>query len=99
MTKMEIGEAVEKAIRTGRWMVRSDKEGSSHNGFHWNAPGEWTFPQFFSDRPICQDGLFGQARQASGFPMWNTRAVFCETGAKRFRPSPGVTRRTQRRRT
>ena len=85
MTELEIESAVASAIRSGRWMIRTDDDGVSHGGFRWNPVGEWTEPEVFSAEATCDSGgLFGQARRASGFGTRMSRVVFCRTGGRRI---------------
>ena len=85
MTPEQIQDAVSKAIQSDHWMVRTDDEGKSHNGFHWKGIGQWTTPANFSEAATCKSGgLFGQSRQHSGFNSCRCRVVFCETGRHRI---------------
>ena len=35
-------EHIDKVIKDGNWIVRTDNNGESYGGFRWNGIGEWT---------------------------------------------------------
>ena len=76
---------IDRIIKSGNWMVRTDDDGVAFEGFKWNEIGEWTTPTYFSERPTCNSGgLFGQTQSASGQNAGRCRAVFCETSDVRI---------------
>ena len=60
-------------------MIRTDWNGTSHNGFTWQPKGKWTEALDWNTKPECNGGLFGQSPKASGFCKQGTRLVLCET--------------------
>ena len=64
--RVDIDKMIRRAIRSGHWMIRSDRDGVSHGGFVWRSVGEWTYPEEFSKYPTCRDGLFGVSRKSGG---------------------------------
>ncbi len=80
----EIKTAIKKAVETGNWMVRTDNNGESHNGFNWKSLGEWTEAPDFKPNHRCGNGLHGQSKKASGFRGKGCRVVFCETKGRQY---------------
>jgi hypothetical protein len=70
---------MKKLYDSGNWMIRTDNEGISYNGFRWSAIGEWIEAPDWHERPECNGGLFGQSSIAHGFCKAGSRIVLCET--------------------
>ena len=62
-----------------RWLVRTDNNGVSYNGFRWNPVGDWTEASDFNPHGKCGNGLHGQGPGGFGYTQAGTRLVFCET--------------------
>ena len=64
------------------WMIRTDDNGESHEGFRWKPVGEWTEAPDWNPAPKCGGGLHGQGRAAGkegfGYAQSGSRFVFCE---------------------
>jgi len=90
MNKAQIDKAVQKAIATGNWMIRSENKGgvspsANAAGFKWKPIGQWTIAPDW--RPIreCGHGLHGQASEAGGYNDGGKYIVFCETRGTRVK--------------
>ena len=70
---------INKVVKKGNWIVRTDIDGKSYNNFQWGRVGEWTEAPDWNESPICEGGLFGQDKDYYGFCKKGTRFVFCET--------------------
>ena len=69
------------------WMVCTDNDGVSYNGFRWKPIGEWTeCPRWSAEtKADCESGgLFGQGPGGYGFSKAGDRFKFCETGPERI---------------
>jgi len=75
-------EYIERVVKNGNWIVRTDNDGTSYGGFKWSPLGEWTEAADWSDEANCQGGLFGQDAKNFGFCKKGSRFVFCETDGK-----------------
>lgn len=82
MTKSEIADAVECAVKSGNWIIRADNDGVSYNGFKWNGVGEWTEAPDWNEEPECGGGLHGQDINHGGYITTGSRLVFCDTEGK-----------------
>ena len=65
------------------WIVRTDNDGKSYNGFRWAPVGEWTWAPDWKDTDECGYGLHGQGPDGYGYAQSGTRFVFCETSGPR----------------
>ena len=83
-TANEIRDAAQIALKSGKWLVRTDRDGASlspdADGFIWEPPGAWTtavaWKQWLSG---CGHGLHGQTRKVSGYNLGGgSRVVFCD---------------------
>ena len=69
------------------WMVRTDNDGLSHDGFRWAPIGEWTECPRWNENTkadCTSGGLFGQGPGGLGYAQPGSRFVFCETKGKRI---------------
>ena len=69
------------------WMVRTDNDGVSHDGFQWAPIGEWTKCPRWGATTIADctsGGLFGQGPGGFGHCHRGSRFVFCETAGNRL---------------
>ena len=72
-------EHIKSVVKGGNWIIRTDNDGVSYDGFKWNPVGEWTEAPDWNEEPICRNGLFGQDKDCYGFCKRGSRFVFCET--------------------
>ena len=70
---------IAKVLAKGNWIIRTDFNGISYNGFKWNDIGEWTEAPDWNEETICKNGLFGQDKDHYGFRKKGNRFLFCET--------------------
>jgi hypothetical protein len=85
MNNAQIDRAIAKAIKSGNWMIRTEKEGgiSPSRNFQWEPIGHWTTAPDWNNKPSCGHGLHGQASEAGGQGVNAKIIVFCETSGER----------------
>ena len=83
-TKKEIRQTIKNVLLSGNWMIRTDENGSSYNGFKWEPLGYWTECPDWKPNNDCGNGLHGQSRKHGGFNTGNKRLVFCETYGRQY---------------
>jgi hypothetical protein len=85
MNRAQIDKAVKNAIKTGNWMIRTEKEGgiSPSRDFQWEPIGHWTTAPDWDNKPSCGHGLHGQGSEAGGQGVNAKIVVFCETDGER----------------
>ena len=66
---------INKVIKSGNWMIRTDKGGTSHDGFVSKPMGKKTICPDWENTPECGHGLHGQAREASGYNRYTGENV------------------------
>ena len=72
-------EYIDRVVKNGNWIVRTDNDGESYGGFRWADIGKWTEATDWNDKAVCRGGLFGQDAENYGFCKPGSRFVFCET--------------------
>ena len=83
-TKQEFPENVisqmQDALDSGKWMIRTSKDGLGYGGFKWKPTGRWTTAPDWNGKPNCGGGLHGSGPLGFGyFSKETTRFEFCLT--------------------
>ena len=73
-----------QAVKDGNWLIRSDNDGYSRDGFKWAGRGKWTVAPDWDPEPVSGGGLYGQGPEASGFGLCRDRLIFCKTRGPRI---------------
>ena len=79
-------EHLNTVLKSGNWMIRTDRAGVSHDGFVSKPVGEKTICPDWDPEPRCGGGLHGQAKEASGCNLYRdegVRTCFVETAPER----------------
>jgi len=69
---------IDRLIKSGKWMIRTDNNGESYKGFTWKPLGQWTIAPDWDELPRCGGGLHGQNDTAFGCATDGRRLVLCE---------------------
>ena len=80
LTKVQIEVAVQKALKTGRWMIRRSSDGVSYQGFQWKPVGCWTVAPDWDGKPECGGGLHGNGPTSTGYWTAGLDVDFCVIG-------------------